>query len=229
MSIIVALPALNGQWAHDCLGTMREELRLRTIVIDNTAEGMHEPDAGWHYRDGANLGVARSWNIGMDLACAHNADWLVVLSEAVRFGRLGGVDLLDALLQAPPEYPILHVNNFAWHLQAIRYSTWEVVGAFDPVFWPAYFEDTDYLYRMGLAGLPSPRENGGQFAHAYIDATDLGAGHSISQRLVQLSLTDAERRYVNKWGGKQGEERWRHPYNDPQLTWRHIGGPREHD
>lgn len=240
--VVICLPALNPEWAHACTESMHADLRIQTVVVDNTKDGLRdELIARWVYRHprNENLGVAASWNVGLDIAEAEGADWLVVLSEAVRFGETGGLDLLDALdachlanysllldgASAQEFYPIAHFNDFAWHIQAISRMTWERVGAFDPIFRPAYFEDTDYLYRMGLAGLPSPRENGGKFFHATIDAYDLGNGHSIQQGLAEVRMGDLEGHYVRKWGGRQGQEQWRHPYNDPSLDWTHIGGP----
>lgn len=225
---IIVLPALNPEWAHACTESMHADLRIRTLVVDNTRFGLRdEPISRWVFRppSGENVGVAASWNVGLDLAIQEEADWLVVLSEAVRFGAKGGCDLLWALSSCSRHFPILHANQFGWHLQAIRRSTWERVGPFDPIFKPAYFEDTDYLYRMGLAGLPSPRENGGRFAHAELDAIDLGAGHSIQQGLAAIRMGDMEGHYVRKWGGRQGRELWRHPYNNPSLDWTHTGGP----
>jgi hypothetical protein len=241
VSAITVLPALNAEWAHACCESMHADLRIQTLVVDNTRDGLpDEPIARWVYRDPAdrNVGVAASWNVGLDLAESEGANWLIVISEAIRFGETGGLDLLDALSKCEvanyeqwfdggPQvtYPIVHANEFGWHLQAIARPTWERVGAFDPIFKPAYFEDTDYLYRMGLAGLPSPRENGGQFHHVTLDASDLGNGHSLSQRLVEVRMGDLEGLYVAKWGGRQGHETFTHPYNDRALDWTHVGGP----
>ncbi|MGH9093847.1 MAG: glycosyltransferase family 2 protein [Acidimicrobiales bacterium] len=198
------LPSLDPEWRRACLASMADPIHVRTLVVDNSR---------------TNRGVAASWNLGAGTMRAQGHEWLVIVSEAIRFGLAGGLDL-EAALDDDPGYPWVDAL-FGWHLIAFRASTIEAVGRFDEVFWPAYMEDTDYLYRMGLAGIASPRENDRprrQLTH--IDAVDAGTEHGLRTGRVRVDFGEQARRYRQKWGGDQGHETYRTPYGDPTLTWR---------
>lgn len=229
---VVCLPAMDPTRAMRCLASMARPMFDRTLVVDNSPSGAIDQSGDrprWCARarllpDGThNQGVPVSWNAGISAAETYGAEWLILLSEAVEFGPAGGLDLLSLLHAA--QHPVVH-GQTGWHCIAIRRIVWRTVGVFDPVFSPAYFEDTDYLYRMGLAGLPSPRENGGELCQATLDLTDHGFAGTLTSGRVKVSMGEQEAKYVAKWGGVQGAEKFVNPYDNPALDWRHTGGPR---
>src|ERR1700728_642922 len=56
--------------------------KLDVFEVDNSAE---------------NLGIMRSHNLAIDKMIAENADLLIVMSAAIRFGEKGGLDFVEQL------------------------------------------------------------------------------------------------------------------------------------
>lgn len=76
-------------------------------------------------------------------------------------------------------------------------------GLFDTNFYPAYFEDNDYHYRLQLAGLKAIKTNQAIFYH-FMSATK-NENPEIAE-LVNETFLENERYYCRKWGGKPGKE-----------------------
>lgn len=184
------------------------------LVVDNAARPVFE-DTRWdgqYVRRGRNMGVAGSWNIGASRVIADQLDWLIVASTSFRFGEPGGLDFIAGLEGC--------VNDgaqatFGWHFIAIARETLLKVGPFDEQFWPAYCEDTDYLYRMGLLGLASPRENGRAWCQIDMEGDFGRQAATLTDGLAPVNLQRCVDMYEAKWGGPQGQERFVTPYGRP--------------
>ena len=90
----------------------------------------------------------------------------------------------------------------------------QTFGFFDENFYPAYYEDTDALYRMGLLGIPSPRENGQSRPYAEIDATCLPNRQATTRGNIHVDFDSLRYYYRGKWGGDQGHETFRTAFDD---------------
>ena len=195
------LPSVDPAYRDACLASMSADVRRRTLVIDNT--------------EGHNRGVAASWNAGIDRMTETGADWLVVAGESMRFGPDGGTDLEVQLR------PDDHWTDtlFGWHYVAFHRATLERVGRFDENFWPAYFEDSDFLVRLHLAGLPSPRLN--QLPHRWVNtgAHDLGTEHSIREGLVDVDFTALVNYWRLKWRAEPPDHGTDHPFGSHTADW----------
>ena len=112
----------------------------------------------------SNLGVAASWNLGIKLF-PHDPLWFFA-SNDMWFER-GDLERLShadrGSLTLSQHYPYFHTF-------ALGEAVVEAVGLFDERFYPAYYEDTDYIRRMQLADLPITNMN-------------VGAGHDNSSTL----------------------------------------------
>lgn len=107
--------------------------------------------------------------------------------------------------------------NFSAYM--INRRCWEEVGKFDEGFFPAYFEDNDYHYRIKLAGLKAIVYPPALFFH-YGSRTQNESGDIP---LVPGSLFEKNRSYfIRKWGGVPGNEAFTHPYNDEDKSIRHT-------
>jgi len=229
VSLLVALPVLDDRLASRTVASMSDYVAACTEIVDNSARGIRQylvsrPGVSvWTPGSPRNLGVAASWNLVGARVVRDELDWLVLLSEAVEFGDPGGEDLvtfLDTCEHAPVEQTPAVGTLLGWKLIALRRETLERVGRFDENLWPAYFEDTDYLYRMALAGLPSPRENGIALPVQAVDARSIGDAHAIRSGLVEVDMPRLAAYYEEKWGGKQGSERFVRPFDHPSTDWR---------
>lgn len=210
----IVIPVVDFALMNRCYDSMAPWLHDRVVIVDNTV---------------TNRGVAASWNIGRDTALAHEHDYLTLMSEAVVFDTHGGVDWmlqLDKLAQLSHPPQMIDALGLGWKCVTLHRSVLEKVGRFDEVFFPAYYEDTDYLYRMHLAGFCSPRENdrdGRVFVHA--DATvPEGDGHA-NRAGIHVDFGTQRARYQAKWGGAQGAEEFDRPYDNPTLDWTYTGSP----
>jgi len=226
--IVAGIPTLNrydlleGAIESLCRGDVVPD---RILVVDNG--GNWEPSATSRepvpleiIRPGRNLGVAASWNLLHRITAA---DELILLNDDV----LVAPETLQRMVSCPQPFvavsdtpgfaarrhdPGVLVSDWACFLQ--RAEVWRDVGEYDEQFWPAYYEDADYDYRMRLAG------------QAVTRLPCEGLSHHVSSSLRRISpeqRTEFERAfrlnaiyYQRKWGGPPGTEQFLEPWNgDP--------------
>lgn len=210
---MMVVPAIDqdrlDRWAAGCRWFLAD-----TLLVDNTPDSHLLVDRRHRCMVQRHPGgsVSAAWNAAAGRVIAQRRDWLVICSSSVQFGPAGGLDLYEALRSGEHAGRAAVDTQLGWHLIAIARWALLEVGLFDEGFTPAYFEDTDWLYRAGLAGVPSPRENAGRFGFVEVDAT-CETGESIRLGLASPDMTAQETRYLRKWGGPQGAERYRQPWN----------------
>lgn len=223
MSLVAVLPSIWPEWTDACLASMTSpRLAAFTLLLDNTVE---------------NAGVAASWNVGARAVLDSQADWLVIISAAVRFGAPGGADFVEALEEAPAEAWALEAGEcprqrgigFGWHLIGFRRSTFERVGLFDENFWPAYWEDCDFGHRIRCATpswQPGPAP---LWPKVEIDADLAGFAHGVKLAGIESQPRRLAAYYSEKWGGPPAHEEFCTPFGDPALPlswWPPQGDPR---
>jgi GT2 family glycosyltransferase len=98
-----------------------------------------------------NLGVAASWNLGIKLF-PHDDRWTFSSNDVVY--QPGG---LETLSKARESSLTLAQDAPHFHTFAVGEDVVKAVGLFDERFYPAYFEDNDYLRRCQLSGVPVVR------------------------------------------------------------------------
>ena len=95
----------------------------------------------------ANLGVAESWNLGVkSFPFAEN--WFFASNDVVFHG-----DALEKLSKAHTEHLTLSKLFPFWQVFSLGYGAATRVGLWDASFFPAYFEDNDYLRRCEHFGV----------------------------------------------------------------------------
>lgn len=210
--LVIVLPALKTPWAMECIGTLHPEFRRNSLlVVDNTADGLPPlPGVAEVARFGCNKGVAGSWNVGVDRLAESGRHQLVILSEAVRFTD-GGLDFLDAA-EGEDVFSSLH----GWHLIGLSAATFAACGRFDENFHPAYYEDTDMIRRLHLAGF---RERFRWHDDPARTVLDCGSGRSITEGLAVVDFTELRRYYVAKWGALPPDETLPAPWGHGELAW----------
>ena len=153
-----------------------------------------------------NLGVAASWNLIHKLA----APLSVVLLNA---DCAVAPDTFEKMFDVPG--PAI-VCAYAFGCVRIDHEIWEKVGDFDEQFWPAYYEDADYRQRCKLAGVeivnwdiePSSLVSPGRtrsvngIVHGKLDFGWPGPG------TIHEHIEANKARFVRKWGGMPGEEKF---------------------
>lgn len=200
-SHVLVLPSIYGLWTERCVASMSPELLgTQSLVIDNSEK---------------NLGVARSWNLGVERMYDVGADWLVICSAACRFGVRGGEDLLDALEEHEGALAVEAAHGIGWHLIAIARSTFDAVGRFDENYWPAYMEDIDFGRRVHCWLGDEPP----WWPKVSIDVAIAGFSHGVDLGGAVVHHDRLEKYYRQKWGGGRGEERYCQPFGNKSLSY----------
>jgi GT2 family glycosyltransferase len=151
------VPVLNR---YDLLQRMLDSVDVpvdHLLVIDNGASVMAEPlelklgdnfAKVTHLRMPANLGVAGSWNLGIkSFPYSHR---FFIASNDVVFAP----GALDKLAEAKRDEITLTASAPFWQAFALGDEAVSDLGLFDECgFFPAYFEDNDYMRRADFVGV----------------------------------------------------------------------------
>jgi GT2 family glycosyltransferase len=149
----LVVPVLNR---YDLLQRMLDSVDVpidHLLIIDNglgtdTLELSNKFAKFTHLRMPANLGVAGSWNLGIkSFPYAHR--WFIVSNDVVfRSGAL------EKLATARRDEITLTADAPNWQAFALGDEAVTDLGLFDECgFYPAYFEDNDYMRRAQFAGV----------------------------------------------------------------------------
>lgn len=183
------------------------------LVVDNTPDGAYA-EGPWQYVAAPhNLGVAGSWNRGVDLG----KPFTVLMSSYLVLDE-GLARTVERMMAAANEYGCLTWQ--ACHLWGLTAKTFEVCGRFDERFWPAYFEDTDMLTRMEIAGVHCGANPIPKIAVPGV----CPQARSLALGLASPDMDALRARFRAKWGGDPFQTTYTSPFNDPGLTL-HDWGP----
>lgn len=103
------------------------------------------------------------------------------------------------------------------NLTLFKKKVFENVGYIDVSFYPAYYEDNDYVRRAILAGTTSCRSDGTFYFHFWSRTIHQETGGSNS-RFFNLNRNY----YIAKWGGDFGQEKFDIPFNGEPFSVRDI-------
>lgn len=209
MKYTAILPSIWPEWSKLCVDSMAPSMRGQLVIVDNT---------------NVNLGVAASWNLGVGHMRRNDAEWLIVVSAATRFGPPGGLDFVAHLEAASGDEWAIEAGEcprqpgigFGWHLIAFPARTFARVGTFDENFWPAYFEDLDFGHRIRCAvpeWTPGPDPI---WPKVDVDADLAGFAHGKVLAGVEVPVDPLVRYFSRKWGGLIGETMYDRPFGDPK-------------
>lgn len=188
-----------------------EVLQLSKKAEDKGAEVYYFPQ---------NLGLAASWNLGLERMKEERILFVVFLSASAVFSK-PIEKFIDKVFECEDkgESQCRYVASGAatLHCFAHTYESYEVGGLFDENFYPIYLEDTDYCRRS--------LKNGLQERVRLLHLEDVVYSHSFANavrndRLRMLYENNAARMgdyYERKWGGSPGEETFPFPFNNETL------------
>lgn len=154
--------------------------------------------------DGFGLGVAASWNRLCNIIFQEATHALILNDDVVL--NCEEADIVELIHTPNIDFALGH--GFGSFLLPAK--TFHGIGGFDEKFIRAYYEDSDYFYRMKIHGL--------SIAHRqFLIVKELEKGSSSSRKNSQLSAYSStnEIRYIEKWGGKPHIEKFKTPFNIP--------------
>lgn len=167
-----------------------------------------------------NRGCGPSWNW---MVVNSPGPWLLVNND-IKFypGTLAKID--DAQERLAIEDPCIGV------ICALGYSTFlltklcfDKIGLFDENFFPAYFEDCDFDYRVKLGGMKKADLPGDNCLHGeppYYRSSTVNSDRVLARK-VQATFVNLKKYYISKWGGEPLRERFKTPFNNgkPSEYW----------
>lgn len=197
------------------------------VIVDNGDAALDEGSicCDWNIivRPSGNIGCAGAWNRIYELA---NHRPLVMLNGDCAVAP----DTFEHMLSKPAPTIICALGFGCFRLD---HEIYERVGPFDEAFWPIYFEDTDYRYRLKLAGIQIAEEwpvgpehevyrpSFGRatypsgITHGWRPLEDGARSHwPAGERAAwaQRRWISNKERYEAKWGGPPGEEKFTTPF-----------------
>jgi GT2 family glycosyltransferase len=165
-----------------------------------------------------NAGVAGAWN---EIIKLFPAKWWLIANNDIAFapGDLAGMAVaLNHCVTTPTENPACMVcGNHGASWFAITDECVARVGLFDENIYPAYLEDCDYRYRCKLLGVPWVTLPGTRSVHGTEDLSGsctIYSDPAIREKNHRTHGRNFEY-YRAKWGGNNGQETFKTPFNDP--------------
>jgi GT2 family glycosyltransferase len=203
----IGIPTLNRfDLLHPALlFYIRDFPNTKIFIVDNGQQGINEklkhPNIIVIEQE-KNIGVSASFNILFDEIYKQH-DYALIMNDDVYYGRKDWE--VDNLLSNYKKD--FYVSSIDWSVFILPKKTYKQVGKFDENFYPAYFEDNDFKYRMQLM-------NKSFFEIPFLNCFV----HQTSQTLdrepsIKNYFEKNKSYYISKWGGEPNKEKFKKPFN----------------
>jgi glycosyltransferase involved in cell wall biosynthesis len=211
----IGIPTLNrfdllinalSKYSHEFPNT-------KIFVIDNGNQQIESANKNIIiFKTEKNLGVAASWNkLAEEIFKEH--EYALILNDDIILdaGEVMIAELLKTclsdLIVCESEPGFTGFSSFV--LPKKTYN--KKIGVFDEKFYPAYYEDNDYLYRLKLA-------------NANVEVSSLlnpervfRFGTQLKDPTFDLRMNQNRNYYIKKWGGMPGKECVTEPFAIPAI------------
>lgn len=212
--VVIGVPTLRR---FDTLHKLIESAYSNTVkpdiffVVDNSC-GMFKY-RGKHpiivYTAPFNLGVARSWNL---IFRSFPDDFIIISNDDVIFQPITIETIITVAQRESADIVFSEQNGNAFSLFHLNHTTWKELGGFDECFYPAYFEDNDFFYRLKLS---NKKIVSAELEYEHVQS---GTIKSFSPREMELhhkQFNLNQQYYITKWGGLPHDEVYQTPFNAP--------------
>jgi len=159
-----------------------------------------------------NIGVQASWNFGIKYAFDRDIDFLFSLNDDIILNPIQLPEMIDVVENNQDKW--LYVGPYYWSVWCISRlgaSAMEYAPGkyFDENFYPAYFEDNDFHWRMRLLDETKYLGNVSIFTPKICrNSMSLKKDPTLNSTFQQNKLY-----YIQKWGGEPGREKFKTPFN----------------
>lgn len=205
--LVVGIPTINrADLLNDALAKYFEDFENTEIAIcDNGNQDIITREKKFMiYKPQANLGVSGSWNMIMDYADKIRGTHVLMLNDDIYLGKTEKQIVRMIELFSHEDFFNSLMN---WSVWVLSVKAWKKVGNFDENFFPAYFEDNDYCYRMRLNKIQ--RMNTDYLNPViYRNSQTIEKDPSLNSRFM-----NNRQYYASKWGGLPNEETFKKPFN----------------
>ena len=157
-----------------------------------------------------NEGVAPGWNRLCKTAFAEGCHAVIIANDDIILDP-GSLARVVEALYTHPFVCFSDAGHNAFSFFGMQRMIYDVVGEFDEQFWPAYFEDNDYIMRMKLQGFSPLSLEGPSFFHA--GSATIGKYNAEQKAIHHHNFRKNMEYYVQKWGGLPHHETYTTPFN----------------
>lgn len=207
MKLIIGIPTINrADLLNEALEKYFEDFQDTEIfIVDNGNQSIITREEKFAiYRPTENLGVAKSWNTIMDYAEKVEATHVLMLNDDIYLGKTEHG--IKVLLKSNENADF--INSFHnWCSYILTVDAWKKAGKFDEEFFPAYFEDNSFDYKMTLIGA---KKEWTSFLDpfTYRKSMTIAKDPTINNRFALN-----RQMYINMWGGLPTEEKYLTKFN----------------
>lgn len=151
-----------------------------------------------------NLGCSRAWNV----ALRRGYDWTFIVSSSMLYPE--GFSKVLEVLEKSGEDEVFYTQH-SFHCSALSPKCVDRVGYFDENFYPAYYEDTDYDYRINLA------DDHWNKVHNIPAICQVDGAATLDG--LRPNVEAMKDYYIEKWGAvwDQPIDPYKHPFNNPDY------------
>ena len=207
MKLIIGIPTLNrADLLNEALEKYFEDFKdIEIFIVDNGNQSIITREEKFAiYRPTENLGVAKSWNTIMDYADKTDATHVLMLNDDIYLGRTEHEIKMVMRNNQNADF----INSFQnWCCFILTVDVWKKAGKFDEEFFPAYFEDNSFDYKMSLI---NAKKTWTSFLDpfTYRNSMTIAKDPTLNNRFAQNRAM-----YIDMWGGLPTEERYVTKFN----------------
>jgi GT2 family glycosyltransferase len=207
IKLVVAIPTINrADLLNDALAKYFEDFKNTHIAIcDNGKQDIITREENFMiYRPEQNLNVSGSWNMLMDYSDKIGATHVLVLNDDIYLGRTEHE--VKMIIRNNPDFDF--INSFQnWCSFILKIDMWKKVDGFDTEFFPAYYEDNSFDYKMTLA---KANKTWTSFLDPllYRNSMTIAKDPALNNR-----FTENRELYIRMWGGLPTEEKYITKFN----------------
>lgn len=168
------------------------------------------------YRPYFNLGCSASWNHAARWAWEKGYDKVFLMNDDFILTDHEALERMETYIE---EYPdsICHYHGFS--AVCITKRHYDLIGPFDEGYWPAYFEDNDYVSQARPHGIDDKLFDVDKFKHYGSLSLRTSAWlNMINMRTFEMN----KQRYIHKWGGEPHKETFLYPWNGGEPTYGEV-------
>lgn len=149
-----------------------------------------------------NIGVGASWNQLCKKIFEEN-DYALIMNDDIYLGKKQ--EQVISLIQSKKSGFIRATPD--WCAFVISKDVYKNVGDFDECFFPAYYEDKSYEYRMKLKGVPVIK-------HPELNPVVYKSSQTLEKEPEIFEQSKKNKKlYIEMWGGEPNKETFTKPYN----------------
>ena len=205
--LIIGIPTINrADLLNEALEKYFEDFQDTEIfIVDNGNQSIITREKKFAiYKPAENLGVAKSWNIIMDYADKLDATHVLMLNDDIYLGKTEH----EIKMLIRNNENVDFINSFYnWCSYILKVEAWKIAGKFDEDFFPAYFEDNSFDYKMTLSGRKKTWTS-------FLDPLIYRNSMTIAKDPALNNRFEHNRQlYIRMWGGIPTEEKYITKFN----------------